>query len=189
MRHIKHLTGLIATLLLVAIFSPSPAQAQSFSVSPREVKIDNLPPGEEVEFNLTIHNKDNVSHTFILTTYNPDESQRRQGRDQFPHNSWVSFPQQVEVQAKSIKVVKVKVTIPSNQKWAGKDWEIWLGIKPETSDLLVVNHCIRLLVSTSGEVRGSRNVALVVGVVIGILFLGYGIYYSRRKAKPKHAHR
>ena len=186
-RHIKHLIALIASLLLVVIFLPFPAQAQSFSVSPAEVEIDNLSPGEEVEFNLTIRNKDTVNHTFILTTYNPDKSQRRQGRAEFPDESWVSFPQRVEVKANSTTGARVKVTIPSNQKWAGKDWEIWLGAAPESSELLSVKLYVRLLVSTSQEVELGSNIGLIVGIAIGVLLLSYGIYYSRRKAEPKHA--
>ena len=172
---------------LLALLSPSTALAWSFSVSPVEVKIDNLPPGEEAEFNLTIDNKDNISHTFILTTHNPEESERREGRAEFPDSSWVSFPQQVKVPANSEAKVRVKVAIPSQQKWAGKDWEIWLSITPEEKEFLVVNYYIRLLVSTGKkEVQAGPNKGLIIGIAIGILLLGCGIYYFRRKAKAKH---
>jgi len=172
---------------LSVIFSPSTILAWSFSVSPVEVKIDNLPPGEEAEFNLTIYNKDNVSHIFILTTHNPGESERREGRAEFPDSSWVSFPRRVKVQANTEAEVRVKVAIPSQQKWAGKDWEIWLSIMPEEKELLVVNYYIRLLVSTSEEVRGGPNVGLIVGIVIGTLLLGCGIYYFSCRTRPKHS--
>ena len=182
-RQIKYICLIVA---LSAIFLPSFVMAWSFSVSPVEVKIDNLPPGEAAEFNLTIDNKDNTSHTFILTTHNPDESERRQGRAEFPNSNWVSFPHQVEVQANSEAEVRVKVAIPSQQKWAGKDWEIWLSITPEEKELLVVNYYIRLLVSTGKEVQVGPNMGLIIGIAIGILLLGCGIYYFRRKAKPRH---
>jgi len=173
---------------LVASLLPSPALAWSFSVSPPEVKIDNLPPGQEAEFNLTIHNKDNISHTFMLTTYNPEESERRPERAEFPNSNWVSFPHQLEVQADSEAKVKVKVAIPSQQKWAGKDWEIWLSIMPEDEDFLVVNYYIRLLVSTGegGErAETGSHIVLIVGIIV-LLLLGCGIYYFRRRVKPRH---
>lgn len=182
-RRTKYICLIVA---LSAIFLPSTALAWSFSVSPVEVKIDNLPPGEEAEFNLAIRNKDDVSHTFILTTHNPEESERREGRAEFPDNSWVSFPRQVKVQANAEAEVKVKVAIPSRQKWAGKDWEIWLAVAPEEKELLVVNYYIRLLVSTGEEVKGGPNVGLIGGIAAGVLLLGCGVYYFRCRTKPKH---
>ena len=170
---------------LAAFLLPSSALAWSFSVSPPEVKIDNLPPGQEAEFNLTIRNKDNISHTFMLTTYNPEESERRPGRAEFPDSNWLSFPHQIEVQGNSEAKVKVKVAIPSQQKWAGKDWEIWLSIMPEDKDFLVVNYYIRLLVSTGEGGKGaetSSHIGLIVGIIV--LLLGCGIYYFRRRVKP-----
>jgi len=182
----KYFIWLIAALIAIVIPSPFPASAQNFSVSPAEVSIDGLFPGGEAKFYLTIHNKDDASHTFMLSTYSPKKSERREGRSEFPDNSWISFsPQEIEVAANSDAKVKVMLAIPSERKWAGKDWEIWLGVKPRSSDLLVVNYYIRLLVSTSGEVRGGPNIAVIVGIVLGILLLGYGVYYFRRKPKPK----
>ena len=180
MRHIKHPIGFIAALLLIVIFLPFPAQAQSFSASPATVEIDNLSLGKEVEFNLIIRNKDNVPHAYILTTYNPEESQRRQGRAEFPDNSWVSFPQQIKVQANSTSKVEVKVDIPSDQKWVNKDWEIWLGAAPECSDLLTVKLYVRLLISTGGEAETGCNKWLIVSIIVGIALLIYGIYRLRK---------
>ena len=34
-----------------------------------------------------------------------------------------------------------------SQKWAGRDWEIWVGATPESSDLLTVELYVRLLIS------------------------------------------
>jgi hypothetical protein len=183
-QHIKYLVGLVAALL--AILLPFSALAQSFSVSPAEVSIDNLAPGEGAEFNLTIHNKGNSSHTFILTSYSPEESQLRQGRAEFPDESWISFsPQRIEVAANSNAEVKVTVSIPSDSKWAGKDWEVWLGVNSESSDLLTVKLYVRLLVSTSEEAGGSSNIWLIAVLAIAIILLGYGVYYSRHKTRSK----
>jgi hypothetical protein len=121
---------------------PSSALAWSYSISPAVKEIANLSPGEKAEFNLIIHNKDNVRHTFVLTIYNPEESERRQGRTEFPDSDWISFPPQVEVQADSKAEVEVTIAIPPEQEWVDKDWEIWLSIMPEDKDLLVVNYYI-----------------------------------------------
>ena len=185
----KHLVYLAAFLLIVIILFPFPAQAQNFSVSPMEIKIDNLSLGGEAQFNLTVRNKEDVNHVFALTTYNPEESERREGRAEFPDDSWISFSsQKVSVEANSEAKAKVTVAIPANQKWAGKDWEIWLRIMPEEQEFLVVNYYIRLLVSTGGEVVAGTNAGLVIGIIAGILLLGCVVYYFRRKAKPKPKH-
>jgi hypothetical protein len=187
MQHSKYLTWLAVGLLIAVILFSSMVQAQNFSVSPAEVEIDNLSPGEEAQFNLTIRNKEDVNHVFALTTYNPEESERRDGRAKFPDESWISFsPQSVEVEANSEAKAEVTVDVPPNQKWAGKDWEIWLRVATEERQFLVVNYYIRLLVSTGEEVEVGTSVGLVVGIVVGILLLGCVVYYLRRKAKPKH---
>jgi len=63
MRQHKYIWFVVA---LVVSLLPSPVLAWSFSVSPPEVEIDNLSPGQVAEFNLTIHNKAN------LLRYQPD---------------------------------------------------------------------------------------------------------------------
>jgi hypothetical protein len=180
----KHLVCLIPTLLITLL--PSSALAWSYSVSPAIKEIGNLSPGGEAEFNLIIHNKDNASHIFMLTTYNPEESHRRQGRAEFPDDSWISFsPQELQVAANSESEVMVTVAIPAEQEWADKDWEIWLSIMPADSDLFLVNYYIRLLVST-GEVNGGLHVWLIVGAIAGIIVIaGLVIWEARKEKKPE----
>jgi len=177
---------LLTIALLFAIASlPSIAQAQSFGVSPAEVRIDGLLPGEEAEFELTIHNHYDAAHTFALSTSHPWE--RRPGRADFPDDSWISFsPQEIEVAANSQATVRVMVAIPSNQKWADRDWEVWLGVTPKEKEFLVVNCYVRLLVTTSKEAQAGLNTGLIIVIVLGMLFLIYVVYYSRRKAQSKH---
>jgi hypothetical protein len=184
--HIK-LAGLIAALLVILLPSFTLAQDVNFGVSPAKVKIDNLPSGEATEFELTIHNKDEVAHVFTFTTFQPPEKEREKGRAEFPNASWISFSSsEIEVPAKSEANVTVTVAIPLEQRWTSQDWEIWLGVTAESSDLLGVKLYVRLLVSTSGEVRGGLNIGLLAGVAVAIVLLGYGgYYYFRRKAKPE----
>jgi hypothetical protein len=187
MRQSKHLAWLALVLLIIVILVPAVVQAQSFSVSPVEIEIDNLSPGEVTQCNLTIHNREDVNRVFALTTYNPGESERREGRAEFPDNSWIGFsPQSVEVGANSEASAKVTVTVPPNQKWVGKDWEIWLRVAPEEKEFLVVNYYIRLLVSTGEEVEAGTNVGLVVGIPVGILLVACVVYYFYFRRKARH---
>ena len=181
--HVK-LAGLIAALLVIFFPSFTLAQDVHFGVSPAEVKIDNLPPGEAAQFELTIHNEDEAPHVFTITTFQPLEENREKGRAEFPDDSWISFSSpEIEVLAKSEANVTVTVAIPQEQKWAGEDWETWLGVTAESSDLLGVKLYVRLLVSTGGA---RSNAGLFAGIVVGITFLGCGgYYYFRRKARPE----
>ena len=151
------------------------------------VKIDNLPAGEATEFELTIRNKEELAHNFTIATFQPPQDERREGRAEFPDDSWISFSsQEIEVAANSEANVIVTVAIPREQKWAGEDWEIWLGVAVESSDLLAVKLYARLLVSTNPAVEARFNAGLVTGIVVGIVLLSCGgYYYFRRKAKPE----
>jgi len=176
------LAGLIATLLVVFLPTITLAQEFRFSISPSEVHIDNLPPGETSEFELTIHNKEELAHNFTLTTFQPPEEERREGRVEFPDDSWISFSSpEIEVAANSGANVTVTVAIPREPKWAGKEWETWLGVTAESRDLLTVQLYTRLLVSTTPAVSARPDTGLIVGIVVGIALLGCGSYYYYRR--------
>lgn len=181
------LAGVIAASLVIFLPSFTLAQDVNFSISPYNVIIDNLPPGEATEFELTIHNKDEIAHVFTFTTFQPPEEERREERAEFPDDSWISFSSpEIEVAAGSEANVTVTVAIPREQKWAGEDWETWLGVTAESSDLLGVKLYVRLLVSTNPAVEGKSNIGLFAGIAVAIVLLGYGgYYYFRRKAKPE----
>ena len=178
------LAGLIAALLLIFLPSITLAQDFSFAVSPTEVQIIGLRPGETAEFELTIRNKDEVSHIFALTTFHPPEEERREGRAEFPDAGWISFaPLEIEVPANHEASVTVTVAIPQGQEWAGYDWEIWLGVAAESGDLLAVKVYTRLLVSTGASPLS--HLALAAWIVVGTMLLGCGgYYYFRRRARP-----
>jgi len=176
------LAGLIAAFLVMFFPLLTLAEDVNFSVIPAEVHIDNLLPGEAAEFELTIHNKEEIAHNFTITAFPSPKEERREGRAEFPDSSWISFcPPQITVAASSQANATVTVAIPQEQKWAGRDWEIWLGVTPESSDLLRIKLYVRLLVSTSGM---RFNVGLFAGIAVAVVLLGYGSYhYFRRKGK------
>jgi hypothetical protein len=181
LRYVK-LAGLITTLL--AIFLPNPTLAEEFrfSVSPAEVHIDNLPPGETSEFTLTIHNREELAHNFTLTNFQPPEGERREGKAEFPDDSWIDFSSSaIEVPANSEQTVTVTIAIPREPEWAGKEWETWLGVTAESGDLLAVQLYTRLLVSTAPAVGAKPDTGLIVGIVVGIVLFGCGSYYYYRR--------
>lgn len=179
--HIK-LAGLIAGFLAVLLPFLTLAENVNFSVVPAEVHIDSLFPGEATEFELTIHNKDEAAHNFTFTTFPPPKGERREGRTEFPDPSWIGFSSpKIEIAASSQAHATVMVAIPQEQRWAGRDWETWLAVTAESSDMLAVKLYVRLLVSTSGT---RVNIGLVAGIAAAVVLLGCGgYYYFRRKVR------
>ncbi len=178
--------GLLAVLLFVSFPTFSLAQSVNFSVFPTEVSISNLATGEAAQFQLTIHNKELATHNFTLTTFQPSEAQRRQDMGEFPDANWISFsPTKIQVPTQSQANVTVTLAVPREKKWADKNWEIWLGVAPESIDLVGVKFYVRLLVSTKPEGRGEFMIRLFIAIAITIVLLSYGVYYFTHKVKPK----
>ena len=177
------LARLIAGSLLVLLPFLTLAENVNFSVVPAEVHIDSLLPGETTEFEVTIHNKDEVAHNFTFTAFPPPKEERREGRTEFPDPSWISFSSpKIEISASSQAHATVMVTIPQEQTWAGRDWETWLAVTAESSDMLAVKLYVRLLVSTGGT---RVNMGMVAGIAAAVLFLGCGgYYYFRHRTRP-----
>jgi len=174
--------GVGAVFLVVLLPLLTLAQNVNFSLAPAEVHIDSLLPGNATEFELTVNNRDAIARNFTITVFRPPKEERREGRTEFPDESWITFSSSgIEIGANSHANVTVTVAIPQEQKWAGRDWETWLAVTAESSDLLSAKLYARLLVSTGGT---RLNTALVAGIAAGALILGCGGYYwFRRKVK------
>ncbi|MGQ9546948.1 MAG: hypothetical protein ACUVTR_07360 [Dehalococcoidia bacterium] len=176
----------VLTAFVIALW-PSLTLAGGLGVFPARVRIDNLRPGEAATFELTVRNHDEIAHVFVFTTFQPLKEQTAEGRAALPVDSWISFsPLKLGVPANSEANVTVRVAIPREQKWAGQDWEVWLGIASESSDLLVPKLYVRLLVSTGAAVEGGPNPQLAAGIILGAILVAYGgYYYFKGKTKPQ----
>jgi hypothetical protein len=176
------LAGLIAAFLMISFPFRTLAEDVNFSVTPSEVHVNNLTPGKSAEFELTIHNKDEIAHNFTITTFAPSQEERRKGTAEFPDEHWISFsPARIELHAQSQANITVTVAIPADQEWTGEHWETWLAVTAESSDLISVRLYVRLLVFTSGT---SFNAGLAAGIAVAIVLLGYAAYrYFRRRAR------
>jgi len=178
------LAGLVSGFLAVLLPLVTLAENVNFSVVPAEVHVGDLLPGDEAEFELTIHNKDDKAHNYTITTFPPLQDQTREGRAQFPDDDWITFSRQrIEITAGSQAPVTVEVAIPQEQRWADRTWETWLAVTAESSDMLTVKLYVRLLVSTGGT-RFSDG--LVAGIAVAVVLLAFGAYYYfRRRASPE----
>jgi len=180
-RRIK-LAGPIAAVLAVLLPFLTLAENLSLSVVPAEVHVDSLLPGQETEFELTIYNRDEIARNFTFTAFPPPKEERKEGRTEFPDPGWISFScPRIEIAANSQANITVTTAIPPGQKWAGRNWETWLAVTAESSDMLAAQLYVRLLVSTGGT---RSNTGLIAGIAAAALFLGCGgYYYFRRKTR------
>jgi hypothetical protein len=173
------LAALIAGFLVLFLPPLTLADNVNFSVVPAEVHIESLLPGEATEFELTIHNKDDIAHNFTFTTFPPPEEEMREGRTEFPDPSWISFSYpKIEIAASSQADASVMVAIPQEQRWAARNWETWLAVTAESSDMLAARLYVRLLVSTGGT---RFNIGLIAGIAAAVVLLGCGSYYYFRR--------
>jgi len=181
------LASLITVLLVIFLPSLTTAQDINFSVIPAVVKINNLLPGETTEFQLVIRNKDEIARDFVLTAVPPPEEEREEGRAEFPDPSWIGLPSpEVRIPANSTANVTVTLAIPQEARWTGQDWEIWIGVAAESSDLLGVKLFVRLLVSTDSAAKARFDAGLFAGIAVATVLLAYvAYYYFRHKAKPQ----
>jgi len=107
----------------------------------------------------------------------------RERRAQFPDEGWVGFSsRRIEIAANSQTNVTVIRAVPQEQKWPSRDWGIWLGVTPQSSDPLAAKLCVRLLVCASGT---RFNAGLVARIALAVVLLSYGgYYYFKRRARP-----
>ena len=133
---------------------------------------------------MTIHNKDDTAHNYTIATFPPLQDQTREGRAQFPDDDWITFSRQrIEITADSQANVTVVVAIPQEQRWADRDWETWLAVTAESSDMLAVKLYVRLLVSTGGT---RFNPGVVAGIAVAAVLLAFGgYYYLKRRTTPE----
>jgi hypothetical protein len=179
------LGGLAAALLVILLPSLALADNINVGVVPAEVRINGLPPGTTREFELVIRNNDAVPRVFTLASSPPPNGEEKEESTPLPDVSWIEFsPDQIEVAPYDEATVTVTLAIPRDQNWTSQDWETWLGVTAQSTDLLGVRLYVRLLVSTGSTIAARFNVRFVAGLGLAAALLGSGgYYYFRRRAR------
>lgn len=158
------------------------AGSESIGVSPIEVHVANLSPGDATEFELVIRNQEDSARILVLTIFQPPAEARRSGWAELPDTDWISFSSEdIQVDAGSEATVKVKVAIPDEGRWEGKDWEIWLGVSPRSAEMVVAEVYVRLMISTRAAVNALSSMRIAGGIATAVILLGYAAYHWRRR--------
>jgi len=137
--------------VVILFFAPPPTPGHYLGIFPAEARVNDLAPGNETRFELTIYNNDAVPHNFTFSTYDPQPEERRASRSAFPDSGGISFsPEKLEIANNSEGTIVVTVAIPRGEEYAGRDYEIWLGTTTQSAALVTLRLYSRLLVSTRG---------------------------------------
>jgi len=156
--------GLVAGVLL----APAAAQA-AFGIDPGKVYIDNLYPGAQGEFPITIYNQNDYETTFVVRAREPDYTAEDEGYDALPYLEWVTVtPGRVIIGASDTGDVLITVAMPEDADYSGKKSEVWISFMEEgTEGMIKIELCSRIFIATRTE-TGTEPPAVNGNGAVGI---------------------
>ena len=139
--------GLAAVVLLAPV-----AVLADFGIDPGKVFVDNLFPGAEADYKITVYNQNDYETTFALKVRGPDYTET--DYEPLPYLDWVTVtPDRVTIGAMKQSEVLVVVSMPEDAVYSGKKAETWISFREqETEGMVKIEIASRLLISTRVEV-------------------------------------
>jgi len=139
--------GIAAGVLLAPV-----AVLANFGIDPGKVFVDNLFPGAEADYKITIYNQNDYETTFALKVREPDYTET--GYEPLPYLDWVTVtPDWVTIGAMKQSEVLVVVNMPEDAVYSGKKAETWISFMEQgTEGMIKIEIASRLLISTRVEV-------------------------------------
>ena len=144
---------LVAIGLAVGVLLAPAAALAAFGIDPGKVYIDNLYPGAQGEFPITVYNQNDYETTFVVKARVPDYTAEDEGYDALPYPEWVTVtPERVIIGASDTGDVLVIVAMPEDADYSGKKSEVWISFMEEgTEGMIKIELCSRLFISTRVE--------------------------------------
>ena len=139
--------GLAAGVLLAPV-----AALAGFGIDPGKVFVDNLFPGAEADYKITVYNQNDYETTFAVKVREPDYTET--DYEPLPYPDWVTVtPDLVTIGAMEQSEVLVVVRMPEDAVYSGKKAETWISfMEQETEGMIKIDIASRLLISTRVEV-------------------------------------
>jgi len=139
--------GLAAWVLLAPV-----AALAAFGIDPGKVFVDNLFPGAEADYKITVYNQNDYETTFAVKVREPDYTET--DYEPLPYLDWVTItPDRVTIGAMEQSEVLVVVRMPEDAVYSGKKAETWISfMEQETEGMVKIDIASRLLISTRVEV-------------------------------------
>ena len=140
--------GVVAGVLL----APTAALA-AFGIDPGKVYVDNLYPGAQGEFPITVYNLNDYETTFVVKARTPDYTAEDKGYDALPYLEWVTVtPERVIISASDTGDVLITVAMPEDADYSGKKSEVWISFKEEgVPGMVQIELASRIFISTRVE--------------------------------------
>lgn len=201
---------LVVLGLLAGVIFPATALA-AFGIDPGKVYIDNLYPGAQAEFHVTVYNQNDHETAFMVAAREPDYTDEDEGYDALPYLDWITVtPDRVIIGANDEGDVLITVAMPDDADYSGKKSEVWISFMEESTEgMIKIELCSRVFIATrvetgteppattgeggvgitvdgeKGESASSFPIGAVIGSVVGVL-LGVGIAFFLVKRR-RHA--
>ena len=139
--------------LAVGVLLTPAAALASFGIDPGKVYIDNLYPGAQAEFPVTVYNQNDYETTFLVTPRTPDYTAEDEGYDALPYLEWVvATPERVIIGASDTGDVLITVAMPEDADYSGKKSEVWISFMEEgTPGMVKIELASRIFISTRVE--------------------------------------
>ena len=113
--------GLAAWVLLTPV-----AALAGFGIDPGKVFVDNLFPGAEADYKITVYNQNDYETTFAVKVREPDYTEI--DYEPFPHLDWISIePEQVTIDAHENSEIMVVIIMPEDAVYSGQKAETGLA--------------------------------------------------------------
>jgi hypothetical protein len=132
---------------------------------PGGLLIQGISPGEVCDLAeragiwLTIHNRSETAHTYVLSSHRPSEIGNRRvpmGYRDIPDPSWFWFEQnEVRVDGQSSAQVRMYIGVPDDERSLNQHWSVSVGItgKPEPGQTLALAVYPRYEIETASAPR------------------------------------
>ena len=143
---------LVMVMVAGVLLHPATVLA-GFGIQPGKVYIDNLYPGAQAEFLITIYNQNDYESTFVVRARTPDYTAEDEGYGIFPHLEWITVtPERVIISAGDTGEVVITVDMPEDADYGGRKSEVWISFNEEGAPGMVqIELASRLFISTRVE--------------------------------------
>lgn len=146
----RFLALMVFGLAAGVLFAPVAVLAD-FGIDPGKVFVDNLFPGAEADYKITIYNQNDYETTVAVKVREPDYTET--DYEPLPYLDWITItPDRVTIGAMKQSEVLVVIVMPEDARYSGKKAETWISFREqETPGMVKIEIASRLLISTRVE--------------------------------------